>query len=62
MSLMIARTFLKRQGEAQERKVDTLIGIADAVFQAQRAAAPRHAHQRPAGVHAGGLSLGLRRR
>ena len=33
---MIARAFLKRQGKLK-RKVDNLIGIADAVFQAQRA-------------------------
>ena len=33
---MIARTFLKRQGKLK-RKLDNLIGLADAVFQAQRA-------------------------
>jgi superfamily II RNA helicase len=32
---MIARTFLKRQGKLR-RKVDSLIAVADAVFQAQR--------------------------
>ncbi len=33
---MIARTFLKRQGKLK-RKLENLIGLADSVFQAQRA-------------------------
>ena len=60
---MIARTVpASEQAQAQAQARATSIGVADAVLRGPARAAPRHADQRPAGVHAGRLSLGVGRR